>query len=44
MLGYPAGWTDGMTRTSRLKGLGNSVQQCAEIVGLAARLMLEATR
>ena len=36
MLGFPAGWTDGVSRTQRLKMLGNSVQvQCGELVGLA---------
>lgn len=41
MLGYPAGWTDGVTRTARLKMLGNSVQvQQGELVGLAVRRLL----
>ena len=25
MMGFPAGWTDGMTRTQALKALGNAV-------------------
>lgn len=38
MMGFPAGWTDGVSRTQRLKMLGNAVQvQSAELVGLAAR-------
>jgi hypothetical protein len=37
MLGYPEGWFDvpGLTRTAKLRALGNSVQvQAAERVGL----------
>jgi len=37
MLGYPEGWfdVDGVSRTRKLRALGNSVQvQCAEAVGL----------
>lgn len=34
MMGYPPHWTEGVSRTQRLKMLGNSVQvQCAELVG-----------
>ena len=34
MLGFPQGWTEGVSKTQRLKMLGNSVQvQCAEVVG-----------
>lgn len=41
MLGFPAGWTDGVSRTARLKMLGNAVQvQCAELVGLAVAEIL----
>ena len=33
MMGYPENWTEGVSRTQRLKMLGNSVQvQCAEVV------------
>jgi DNA (cytosine-5)-methyltransferase 1 len=33
MLGFPENWTEGVSRTQRLKMLGNSVQvQCAEVV------------
>jgi DNA (cytosine-5)-methyltransferase 1 len=33
MLGFPNDWTEGVSRTQRLKMLGNSVQvQCAEVV------------
>lgn len=33
MMGFPQGWTEGVSRTQRLKMLGNSVQvQCAEVV------------
>lgn len=36
MLGFPDGWTDGFSRTQRLKMLGNAVQvQSAELVGVA---------
>lgn len=37
MLGFPAGWTDvpGVSRTARLRMLGNSVQvQCGYAVAL----------
>lgn len=38
MMGFPAGWTEGVSRSQRLKMLGNAVQvQSAELVGLAAR-------
>jgi DNA (cytosine-5)-methyltransferase 1 len=34
MMGFPHGWTEGVSRTQRMKMLGNSVQvQCAEVVG-----------
>lgn len=34
MLGFPEDWTEGLSRTQRMKMLGNSVQvQCAEVVG-----------
>lgn len=37
MMGFPGGWTEGVSRTQRLKMLGNAVQvQSAELVGLAA--------
>lgn len=43
MLGFPDGWTDGVTRPQRLKMLGNAVQvQAAEVVGYAVRAVLEA--
>ena len=36
MMGFPDGWTEGVSRTQRLKMLGNAVQvQCGELVGLA---------
>jgi hypothetical protein len=36
MLGFPDGWTDGASRTQRLKMLGNAVQvQAGELVGIA---------
>jgi DNA (cytosine-5)-methyltransferase 1 len=36
MMGFPAGWTDGMTRTQALKALGNAVvpQQGAAALAL----------
>lgn len=37
MLGYPFGWVavDGVSRTSQLRLIGNSVQvQCGQVVGL----------
>ena len=38
MLGFPDGWTAGVSRTARLRMLGNAVQiQCAELVGLELR-------
>jgi hypothetical protein len=41
MLGFPAGWTEGVSRTQRLKMLGNAVQvQAGELVGLAAGQLL----
>jgi len=34
MLGFPDGWTEGESRTTRLRMLGNSVQvQCGELAG-----------
>lgn len=34
MMGFPAGWTEGVSRTARLRMLGNAVQvQVAEVVG-----------
>ncbi len=34
MLGFPEGWTAGLSRTARLKALGNAVQvQCATAAG-----------
>jgi site-specific DNA-cytosine methylase len=40
MLGFPDGWTEGVSRTQRLRMLGNSVQvQVGEILG---HLMKEA--
>lgn len=43
MLGFPDGWTDGVSRTARLKMLGNAVQvQCAELVGCAILHHLDA--
>ena len=34
MMGYPEGWTEGVSKTQRLKMLGNSVQvQCGQVVG-----------
>jgi site-specific DNA-cytosine methylase len=45
MLGFPDGWTTGAAHTQRLRMLGNAVQvQCAEVVGLAVKTALEATR
>lgn len=45
MLGFPAGWTEGVARSQRLKMLGNAVQvQCAELVGLAVLWHLEGGR
>lgn len=45
MLGFPHGWTDGVSRTQRLKMLGNAVQvQCGELVGLAVVETLERMR
>jgi DNA (cytosine-5)-methyltransferase 1 len=33
-MGFPAGWTDILTRNERLKALGNAVvPQCAELIG-----------
>lgn len=41
MLGFPDGWTEGISRTQRLKTLGNAVQvQAGELVGLAAGALL----
>jgi hypothetical protein len=41
MLGLPDGWTEGLSRTQRLKTLGNAVQvQAGELVGLAAAQLL----
>jgi DNA (cytosine-5)-methyltransferase 1 len=38
MMGFPAGWTDGVKRTQRLKMLGNAVvpQQAAYALELLA--------
>ncbi len=34
MLGFPEGWTEGVSKTQRMKMLGNAVQvQCAQVVG-----------
>jgi len=34
MMGFPEGWTEGVSKTQRLKMLGNSVQvQCAQVAG-----------
>lgn len=42
MLGFPDQWTDGVSRTARLKMLGNAVQvDCAELVGEAVLRLLE---
>jgi DNA (cytosine-5)-methyltransferase 1 len=40
MMGFPQGWTDGMTRTQALKALGNAVvpQQGAVAFGVLQRL------
>ena len=40
MMGFPQGWTDGMTRTQALKALGNAVvpQQGAAAFGVLQRL------
>lgn len=44
-MGFPEGWTAGISRTARLKMLGNAVQvQCAELVGVAVGEVLEAMR
>jgi site-specific DNA-cytosine methylase len=33
-MGFPQGWTDMLTRTERLKALGNAVvPQCADLIG-----------
>lgn len=38
MQGFPAGWTEGMTRTQALKALGNAVvnQQASYALGVLA--------
>ena len=36
MQGFPAGWTDGMTRTQALKALGNAVVPQQAIAALSA--------
>ena len=42
MMGFPEDWTEGVSRTQRLKMLGNAVQvQCAELVG---NLLMEKIR
>lgn len=40
MMGFPAGWTEGMSRTQALKALGNAVvpQQGAAAFGLLERI------
>lgn len=43
-MGFPLGWTAGVSRTQRLKMLGNAVQvQCGEVVGALLMEMLLAT-
>lgn len=39
-MGFPAGWTEGMSRTQALKALGNAVvpQQGAAAFGLLERI------
>lgn len=37
MMGFPSGWTDGMTRTQALKALGNAV---VPVQGAAALQLL----
>jgi site-specific DNA-cytosine methylase len=33
-MGFPAGWTDILSRNERLKALGNAVvPQCADVIG-----------
>lgn len=40
MMGFPHAWTEGESRTARLRMLGNAVQvQCGEEVG---RILMEA--
>ncbi len=42
MMGLPEGWTDGVSRTQRLKMLGNAVvPQVAELIG---RMILDLER
>ncbi len=37
-MGFPQGWTDIVSRTARLRMLGNAVQvQCGETVGMMLR-------
>jgi DNA (cytosine-5)-methyltransferase 1 len=40
MMGFPAGWTEGMTRTQALKALGNAVvpQQGAAALSILAEM------
>ncbi len=42
MMGFPAGWTEGMTRTQALKALGNAVVPQQGALGLATLLEMEA--
>jgi DNA (cytosine-5)-methyltransferase 1 len=35
MMGFPAGWTEGMTRTQALKALGNAVVSQQAILALS---------
>ena len=46
MMGFPAGWVGGMTRTQALKALGNAVvpQQGAAALGLLMQLEGTGTR
>lgn len=41
MMGFPDGWTSVVSRTSRLRMLGNAVQvQCGTVVGMMLREMV----
>lgn len=35
MMGLPIGWTDGQSRTARLRGLGNAVVPAQAVLALA---------